>query len=62
MKIAENGVREESLIVHSEHIHGFSHERGYVEAEAVVKITDVEGKSWIGNVQVRIPVEKVGDL
>lgn len=57
MKIAHDGIREESLIVNSEHIHGFRHDRGYVQAEAIVKLVDAEGKSWIGNVKIRIPVE-----
>jgi len=58
VKIAQDGIKEESLIVNSEHIHGFSHENGYVEAEAVVKIVDIAGQSWVGSAQVRIPVAR----
>ena len=56
MKIAKDGVSEESLIVNSEHIYGFSSESGHVNAEAIVKIKDVAGRIWAGNLQVRIPV------
>lgn len=57
MKIAKDGIREESLIVDSVNIHGFSHERGVVYAEAVVKLIDVTGGKWEGSTSITIPVK-----
>lgn len=58
VKVAEDGIREESLIVNSDVTDVLSSGTGRVWAEAVVRLIDAEGYEWTGDAHIEVPLKR----
>lgn len=58
LKIAKDGIREESLIVNSDVTDVLGSGTGRVWAEAIVRLIDAEGYEWTGNAHMEVPLKR----